>query len=208
MKRLIISFLFSVQSVIFLAGCSELQTTQTKSPIRHIIIHGSSPLPEAFARARLDYMSNESAANRALLFKYRTVDDIVEFEDGWLVSADKGEWGGILYWLGRDGELDILIRNSNNSTDLVVLDDTVVLSRKPFYPVGNSNIYRIQKTDVGLNVEKFEIPGQALGFEKRNGELLLKSTTRQQFGVSEAYHDIDNIFTTVQPSNIDPPSLK
>lgn len=154
-------------------------------PIQHFDIQNGATKPMEFNRVQTAYLSNANSTNKFEL-RYYPIDDIVEFEDGWLVSGAKGEWGGILYWMGLDGDIDILIKNSDNPSDVALLNDAVYITWSPFLPVtnGHSDLIRIRNPKAGeIEVESFAVPGGVTGFKYEAGDLWL----RRAHGISKAF---------------------
>jgi hypothetical protein len=178
-------------------------------PIRLIDVQEGAPLPEQYSLARNNYLSNDKSVYGFLLFRYpaKSIKYIVEYEDGWLVAADKGEWGGILYYLGRDGEVDVLIKNSDNPRDLVLWDETVLVTWPPFLPLTNahSDVLRVRNTKEGFNVEKFNVAGANATFEDQVDGLVVKTTTPRT--AEESYYSIQGVFSNAQPEQVLPPKI-
>lgn len=191
--------IFGLPIILLLNACTLTEkppALELDSPIQHFDILEGEPKPIQFDRAHKDYLSNANSINKFEL-RYYPIDDIVEFEQGWLVSGGKGEWGGILYWLGRNGDLDILIKNSDNPSDVAFRNDATYIAWSPFLPLsgGHSDLVRVRKIKGEIDVEKYAVPGAVTGFERRMGDLWVKTSTWHPDGVQTESHRIGDILS-------------
>ena len=204
-----IKVILSLTIAALLLGCQKTMKPEPLFPIRLIDVEEGAALPKPYNRAREDYLSNDKSVHGFLLFRYpaKNIKYIVEYEDGWLVAGDKGEWGGILYWLGRDGEVDVLIKNSDNPQDLILLDELVLVTWPPFLPLMNahSDVLRVRKTKERFNIEKFTVPGANANFENQIDGLVVKTVTPRT--LQEHFYPILNVFSKAQPEQVLPPKL-
>ena len=202
-------FILGLTFGTLLLSCQKAMKSDFVYPIRLIDVQEGAPLPEQYRLARNNYLSNDKSVYGVLLFRYpaKSIKYIVEYEDGWLVAADKGEWGGILYYLGRDGEVDVLIKNSDNPRDLVLWDETVLVTWPPFLPLTNahSDVLRVRNTKEGFNVEKFNVAGANATFEDQVDGLVVKTTTPRT--AEESYYSIQGVFSNAQPEQVLPPKI-
>lgn len=64
----------------------------------------------------------------ALATRFKDADGALAIDGGWLVSMDKGEWGGGLWWAGKDGTEDYGILDENVASVVQLGEVTVAVT--------------------------------------------------------------------------------
>lgn len=202
---------FSI-ALLFFSGCTSYEKSKRdvfSKSIEHFDLNNGFSVPEEFTRVKSVSFANENQADRHVL--YYPIDDIVQFEEGWLVSVDRGEWGGILYWLGREGDVHILVKNNDNPSDIALSDGAVFIAWSPFLPLkgGHSDLIRVQRTKNKLNVDKFDVTGGVIGFDRRSSGLWVKAeviriidASKVKIAYDKASYQLDDILNENVPQKI------
>jgi len=101
------------------SGPKALHTIQVSNDNKH---ETSLTLPNKLdtylKKIKSNVTENENPKNGITVFSmmYPPVD-FLEFLDGWMVAYSGGEWGGMLLWVGIDGEHRVL--DGHNTNDLI-----------------------------------------------------------------------------------------
>lgn len=191
------------------AGIGKPERDISSNSIQHFDLNNGFSVPEEFTRVKSVSFAEENQADRYLL--YYPIDDIVEFEEGWLASGSKGEWGGVLYWLSREGDFHVLIKNNNNPSDVALFNGSVFITWSPFLPLagGKSDLIRVQKTEGRLNVDKFSVDGGVKGFDRKPSGLWVNTETiriidasKVKIAYDKASYQLDIILNDFVPQKI------
>jgi hypothetical protein len=74
---------------------------------------------------------------------------IESFENGWLIGADAGEWGGNLFWLNSDGKSKTELLNDNIRGIVKVGKDIFILSGMAHLGIDEGKIYKLTTDEKG-----------------------------------------------------------
>ena len=79
--------------------------------------------------------------------KYHNVKVYVEYEDGWLLASGYGEWGGIIFWVDRKGDYEVIVDNDHAYPIDAVLDSNTILIAQGYQNLDEGHILEIKRSN-------------------------------------------------------------
>ena len=202
------SIIFSLIILCMLAACKENgPDLSTKDTVRKVVMmpensHRHDGLPSALTESLLALEFNVDPAELKIIggipeakIKLYDVAAYVEYAGGWLIASGYGEWGGVLFWIDRNGGYEVIRDDdstkpidvmTDGNTILIILAPTHHNSREAYLLEVSRNNGTFKKSVYPLNIfpEKFEI---------YNGEWIIPSFHAQEYFDDQKYFFVSEL---------------
>ena len=113
--------------------------------------------------------------------KSYNVKAYVDYGDGWLVASGYGEWGGVVFWIDKDGDYEI-IRDDDLAypIDAIVENDRVFIAQGMSHLViSDGHILEVIRENEVFETRAYPINSYPGNFEKNDGIWIIPTASRQ-----------------------------
>lgn len=114
-----------------------------------------------------------------------SVTAYVEYEDGWLLASGYGEWGGVVFWLSRNGDYQI-IKDDNGAypIDAILHGNTVLLTQgMEHLSLSDGYLLEINRKKQNFVSKTYSLQGYPSRFEKNNGQWIIPILSNNSYHV-------------------------
>jgi hypothetical protein len=119
----------------------------------------------------------------------------VAYEDGWLVASGYGEWGGVVFWIGKDGSYEI-IRDDDLAypIDAVVNDNIVFITQGMAHlSISDGHLLEVSRNNNEFGTKTYPFKFYPSSFEKHNGDWIIPLASHQSYYVLSELRAGENI---------------
>ena len=115
--------------------------------------------------------------------KYFDVKAYVEYDDGWLIASGLGEWGGVVFWIDKNGGYEI-IRDDNLAypIDVVIDNSTVFISQGMSHlSLSDGHLLELNRNNGTFETNIYPINLYPKKFETYDGEWIIPVDSGQAY---------------------------
>ena len=128
----------------------------------------------------LDFKANDKVQkplgfNAAEKIKIFPIHAYLKYNDGWIIASGRGEWGGIVYWLSKEGDYKVL-RDDDLAYPIDVMkdDNTILITQgMPGLGLSGGHLFEVIRTDDDFKTHVYPVQGYTNNIERFNGELIV-----------------------------------
>ena len=105
----------------------------------------------------------------------------VDYVDGWLVASGYGEWGGVVFWIDKEGDYEI-IRDDDLAypIDAIVENDRVFIAQgMSHHVVSDGHILEVIRENGVFETRAYPINSYPGNFEKNDGNWIIPIAPHQ-----------------------------
>jgi len=117
--------------------------------------------------------------------KYFDVKAYVEYDDGWLIASGYGEWGGVVFWIDKNGRYEI-IRDDDLAypIDVMIDNNTVFISQGMSHlGLSDGHLLELNRDNGTFETSIYPISLYPNKFETYDGEWIIPVGSDQAYFV-------------------------